>query len=301
MRRPSKKFNGYMRQLRMSDWQEQIPEELRENPLVKDSPDLATFVNRAIETKRMVGSSIRPPGQDAAPEERQKFESKLADLGYAPADTAPESPSGYEVQVEEDVKAFAEKRLETYHKAGLGKRAAERLVKAEAEQYKESIGAANGLSTAVAEKMRERWGDNVSGALKDIYRAAENIETVEGAVSLREAIDLPLYTPDGRLVSLAHWIGLQDMLKNYGASLGEDKQPTGGQNQSHGSPGASAEQLERELSMKYAEWSGMKNSDPMKAEIGKEVTRLENELGVARGEPDLLNMSEEEIIQGFSR
>jgi hypothetical protein len=24
-------------------------------------------------------------------------------------------------------------------------------------------------------------------------------------------------------------------------------------------------------------------------------------LGVARGEPDLLNMSEEEIIQGFSR
>lgn len=71
-------------------WRSTLPEDLRENPTLKDLPDVATLAKSYVETKSLVGSSIRPPGPDAAPEARKEFLAKLQkaapELVYLPSD-----------------------------------------------------------------------------------------------------------------------------------------------------------------------------------------------------------------------
>ncbi len=56
-----------------SDWRMSLPPELRENPTIKDTPSVETLAKRLVDTKSMLGNSIRVPGPDASEEDRQKF------------------------------------------------------------------------------------------------------------------------------------------------------------------------------------------------------------------------------------
>jgi hypothetical protein len=55
------------------DW----PAELKGDPSLKDVNDVAALAKRFVDTKALVGSSIRPPGPDASPEARLEFVTKL--------------------------------------------------------------------------------------------------------------------------------------------------------------------------------------------------------------------------------
>jgi hypothetical protein len=55
------------------DW----PAELKSDPSLKDVNDVASLAKRFVDTKALVGGSLRPPGPDAKPEARLEFVTKL--------------------------------------------------------------------------------------------------------------------------------------------------------------------------------------------------------------------------------
>jgi hypothetical protein len=77
----------------------QVPQEYRDHPFVKDAPDLPTFLKNAVETKKMVGDSIRLPGKDAKPEDAEKWwtetQPKLAERGFI--EVAPSKAEDYKL------------------------------------------------------------------------------------------------------------------------------------------------------------------------------------------------------------
>jgi hypothetical protein len=54
-----------------------LPEELRSHPSLKDLKDPVALAKSYVETKALVGGSLRPPGPDATPEARAEFVTKL--------------------------------------------------------------------------------------------------------------------------------------------------------------------------------------------------------------------------------
>lgn len=59
------------------DWRETLPEELKAEPALKDIPDVATLAKAFRDTKAMVGSSIRLPGDDEV--SLKEFETKIVE------------------------------------------------------------------------------------------------------------------------------------------------------------------------------------------------------------------------------
>ena len=68
------------------DWKAELPEEIRDSPMVKEAPDLATLAKQAIDYQRMSGNSIRIPGEDASDEAITDFRGKLSKVGMVPLD-----------------------------------------------------------------------------------------------------------------------------------------------------------------------------------------------------------------------
>lgn len=61
----------------MADWREELPDELKAEPALKDIPDVVTLAKAFRDTKAMVGSSIRLPGEDEA--SLKEFETKIVE------------------------------------------------------------------------------------------------------------------------------------------------------------------------------------------------------------------------------
>jgi hypothetical protein len=70
------------------DWRAALPEALRADPSLASFSDLGALAKSFIETKSLVGKSIRPPGPDAAPEAKKEFVKRLLEIEpaliYAP-------------------------------------------------------------------------------------------------------------------------------------------------------------------------------------------------------------------------
>lgn len=59
------------------DWKATLPEDLKSDPSLQGYKDIASLAKSYVETKKLVGSSLRPPGPDAAPEARLDFVKRL--------------------------------------------------------------------------------------------------------------------------------------------------------------------------------------------------------------------------------
>jgi hypothetical protein len=71
-----------------ADWRATLPEEIRNDPSLASFKDLGALARSLIETKALVGRSIRPPGPDASSEVKKEFVQKLIAIDpaliYAP-------------------------------------------------------------------------------------------------------------------------------------------------------------------------------------------------------------------------
>nr|VFK58898.1 MAG: hypothetical protein BECKUNK1418G_GA0071005_100540 [Candidatus Kentron sp. UNK]VFK68621.1 MAG: hypothetical protein BECKUNK1418H_GA0071006_100440 [Candidatus Kentron sp. UNK] len=63
-----------------SDWRTQIPETLREDPLLSDIADIGALAEGYIGTNRLMAARIPIPGEDAPDEVRAEFKEKLAEV-----------------------------------------------------------------------------------------------------------------------------------------------------------------------------------------------------------------------------
>lgn len=61
----------------MTDWRDELPAELKDDPSLKDFKDVASVARSLVETKKMVGDSIRIPRADAGADARKEFLGKL--------------------------------------------------------------------------------------------------------------------------------------------------------------------------------------------------------------------------------
>lgn len=59
------------------DWKTMLPEDLREDPSLKDFKDIPTLAKSYLQTKSLVGSSIRIPSAEAGKEDWAAFNAKL--------------------------------------------------------------------------------------------------------------------------------------------------------------------------------------------------------------------------------
>jgi hypothetical protein len=62
-----------------STWRDTLPDEIKINPALQDFKDVDALASAFIETKAMVGDSIRLPGADAGTEAWEAFNTKLLD------------------------------------------------------------------------------------------------------------------------------------------------------------------------------------------------------------------------------
>lgn len=70
------------------DWKTALPEAIRGDPSLASFKDVGALAQSFIETKSLVGKSIRPPGPDAAPHAKKEFVDRLLQIEpallYAP-------------------------------------------------------------------------------------------------------------------------------------------------------------------------------------------------------------------------
>lgn len=95
------------------DWKTTLPDSIRSDPSLATFKDVGALAQSFIETKGLVGKSIRPPGPDAKPEDKKAFVDRLLALEpalvYAPDGDPeavnrmwkklgkPEKPEDYEI------------------------------------------------------------------------------------------------------------------------------------------------------------------------------------------------------------
>jgi hypothetical protein len=189
-----------------ADWRESLPDELKTDPALKDFKDVASVAKSLVETKKLVGGSIRPPGPDAGPEARKEFVAKLREkmpeLLMVPADPAeratfeddlwrtlgrPEKPEDYSLEgvtLEEGVKLDEVKLRE------LGKSL--KLTKAQLREAAnlEATGQAAQLKATkeARAQLRSEFGDEYQAALNHAATVAEKKGFAEDAVALRAGL-----------------------------------------------------------------------------------------------------------------
>ena len=61
------------------NWMDSLPQELKDNPTLQNTPDIETLARRLIDTKSAMGNSLRIPGPDAGDAAWSEFNGKLQD------------------------------------------------------------------------------------------------------------------------------------------------------------------------------------------------------------------------------
>lgn len=200
--------------------------ELRDDPSLKDFNDVTTLAKSLIETKKFVGSSIRPPGPDASPEVKAEFYKKLQahapDLvplkeGDAEAEKLvwgklgrPADKAGYDYKSPEgvtiDLDGLKERAVEAGWTKAQFQKAATREV-AEAQKHSDS-------TKADRDALKAEWGNAYDAKLQNAAAAASKLNVSKEVVALILKGEIPA-------VSLKMW-------DSIGKAIGtESKMPPG--------------------------------------------------------------------------
>ena len=151
----------------MADWRDELPPEYKEEPSLKDYKDLGSLAKSHVELQKMIGSSIRPPGPDAAPEAKKEFLDKFTKQypelvnvtnqeALLKALGKPEKPDGYTPPTElgsvpEDV---VNNWRQTAAELGLTKKQAEAALKKQMEGYTQF----NAKIEQSKSELKKEWG-----------------------------------------------------------------------------------------------------------------------------------------------
>lgn len=210
-------------------WYGTLPDELKGNPYVAQSKDLAGFVKSAIDTKSMVGANtIRLPGEKATPEERAEFYNKLG----RPSDHTGYKPTVAPVEGVVD-SAVNEQMTKKFHELGLTSQQGQAIL----DEY---YGVLNGGFTThndniIAQReqamttLKGEWGANYDANVKTAQLAVREL----GGQELFEVLEGAGLADNPQIIKFLH---------NAGTKLLDDAAIGGGNNQFAGSiEGASAE------------------------------------------------------------
>lgn len=191
------------------DWRAALPEDLRSHESLKDFKDPGSLAKSYIETKAMVGSSMRLPGPDASAEDKAAFVAKLAekfpDTVYLPKSDEeaaglekqlweklgrPSDPKGYDLKdvdlggVELDVAGLAKMGAELGWTKGQFKAFAKGLAKSQNEQKAQAL--------AQQAELKKEWGAAFAEKVNAAAEVAKKLNAPAATIEAIKAGRLPL-------------------------------------------------------------------------------------------------------------
>ena len=166
------------------DWRAALPPDLQAAPALKDVKDVAGLAKRFVDTQSMVGASVRPPGPDASPAEKQAFREKMLsldpDLAVVPAEERPvKDAKAYKLDAVDgvDLEALRSEAAEM----GLSQAAAKKYVERRAAEARELSGQIVGIKAG----LKSEFGAALDQALAEAGAAAEQVGAPQ---AVRDAI-----------------------------------------------------------------------------------------------------------------
>jgi hypothetical protein len=287
-------------------WRDSLPEELQSNPeldrIKAETPEeaLGALAERVVGMRQSLGSAVQLPGKDASDEDMAAFEERMATLGFGPQDKAPENPEEYPDQFDatgippEVVDDFVEQARQRYARAGLGKKAAAKLLQDDANTLRNSLSGYHADVERVTDVVKQTYGPNAAAAIAAAERGA-------AAAGIDDLMNQPLMTMDGKMVSLGNRPEMIDVLKNIGERLGEDKTPTTASGAAAVNSAASTEDLQDERTLKMSEYAAMVRKNPGAPELvvkRREILGLSQRIAAGKtGDQELVGMTPKHIAR----
>ncbi len=156
-------------------WRDSLPDTLKDVPTLADVPDVATLAQRFIDTKAMVGSSVRIPTEEAGKDDINAFLDKVLDkhqLGLMKKPDLenaegmrevyknlgmPDEPSGYKPPEGADAETFGA-MTNVAHELGLTKKQLEGMASANVNLQKSQMGKLIAERQEGLDQLQGEWG-----------------------------------------------------------------------------------------------------------------------------------------------
>lgn len=153
-----------------ADWKGSLPDDLKADPSIGQYKSLPDFAKGFVETKKMVGQSLRAPAADASDEEWDK---------YYKAGGKPNAPEEYKFALPEDFKLTPDEEKEirdTAYRMGLNGKQVQRLIDLQAERVAGLRKVEREELTKVDKTYREKWGATYERNKAIVTRTIEKID-----------------------------------------------------------------------------------------------------------------------------
>jgi hypothetical protein len=222
------------------DIAEQIEPEYRDDPMLKESKDLPAFIKRAVETKKMVGSSIQLPKKEDGPDIwHEKVYSKLG---------VPKTPDEYKIErgdsaewdedLEKSVRAVA-------HKHGLRPEGLQELVSAYNSHMGGKMNAMMVPTEKIVAELKKDWGNDYDAKVSQAKELVRKYDAVDPGFS--EWLDNSMFIENGKdgrkVYPGSSSPRLAKMLAHFAPNFTEDFASNAGR----GASGEGAEAIEFEI------------------------------------------------------
>jgi len=230
------------------DWKESLPDDLKADPSLVAFKDLGSLAKSFVETKKLVGQTLRAPAADATDEEWDK---------YYKAGGKPNAPEEYKLALPEDFKLTPEEEKDikdTAYRMGLNGKQAQKLIDLQAERVAVMRKSEREEVAKVEKTYREKWG-----ATYDRNRAivARTIEKIDPDKKLRAFFDE---------TGLGNHPVMIDLMHEWGKRLVEDGLMPG---DVQGITGREEAQAKIKELMAKPEYLKSKRGDPLFDEVQK--------------------------------
>lgn len=184
------------------DWRSSLPPELKDNPSLRDVQDVASLAKQFVDTKAMVGNSLRVPSTEAGQDDIKGFVERILQndhlgLMHKPdledADSVqqvynalgrPEDTSGYQPAEGVDPEAFGA-LAPTAHELGLTKSQFEGLTARHAQLVQEHVTKVSEERKAGLAQLQGEWGLAYN---EKTERALKMVQQLGGHHGLEDAI-----------------------------------------------------------------------------------------------------------------
>lgn len=196
-----------------ASWRDALPAELRDNASLADVKDVAGLAKRFVDTKAMVGNSLRIPGPDAAPEAMAQFRQTLMEknLGLTVIPEAddkegmralyrqlglPEDTTGYARPEQWD--GMTDERYGALaavaHEAGISKQQFEYISGKMAEADNQLVAGYREEQQAGIDQLKGEWGRAYDQKVARAHNVAKQLEAPEALIGALESGDVDAST-----------------------------------------------------------------------------------------------------------
>ena len=152
------------------DWKEALPADLKADPSIVAFKDLGSLAKSFVETKKLVGQTLRAPAADASDEEWTK---------YYKAGGMPNAPEEYKFALPDDFKMTPEETKQAQdiaYRMGLNGKQAQKFVDFQAQGIAEMRKAEREETAKTEKAYREKWGANYERNKAIVTRTLDKID-----------------------------------------------------------------------------------------------------------------------------